>query len=199
MSEVEEAAERAREHAHQHHSEHGHGLEGENKKVALLIAVLALLLAFAEILGQRAQTETLQKNIEASNLWAHFQAKTVRMSVAETAAEEMQALLAGITEPGLKKVMQTQIASFRATAARMENDPSSKDGRHQLGEQAREAEAMRDKMGRRHHRFELSKGAFQIGIVLASATVITGIGALLWAATGLGGVGLLMLVSGVAA
>ena len=193
MSEVEEAAERAREHAH------GHGLEGENRKVALLIAVLALLLAFAEILGQSAQIETLQKNIEASNLWAHYQAKTIRMTVSETAADEMQAMLAGITEPGLKKAMQTQVASFRASAARMDSDPASKDGRHQLTEQAREAELVRDKMGRRHHRFELSKGAFQIGIVLASATVITGIGALLWAASGLGGLGVLMLLSGLAA
>ena len=40
--------------------EHGGALEGDNKRVALLIAVLALMLAFAEILGQRAQIETLQ-------------------------------------------------------------------------------------------------------------------------------------------
>ena len=69
-------------------SGHGHGAHGgeENKKVALLISVLALMLAVAEILGQSAQTKTLQSNIEASNLWAFFQAKTIRKTVAETAA-----------------------------------------------------------------------------------------------------------------
>ena len=40
--------------------------------------------AVAEILGQKAQTQTLQSNIEASNLWAFFQAKTIRRTVAET-------------------------------------------------------------------------------------------------------------------
>ena len=120
------------------------------------------------------------------------------MAVSETAAEEMQTLLAGITEPGLKKAMQSQVLTFRANAARMDDDPVARDGRQQLGEQAREAELVRDRMARRHHRFELSKGAFQIGIVLASATVITGIGALMWAAGGLGALGLALLVGGVA-
>lgn len=192
MSEVEEAAEQAREHAHGE----GHGLEGENKRVALLIAILALLLAIAEIMGQGAQTEALQKNIEASNLWAHFQAKTIRMTLTETAAEQMQAMLSGITEPNLKKTMQTQVATFKATAQRMDSDAASKDGRRELGEQAREAEGARDKFGRKHHRFELAKGAFQIGIVLASATVITGIAALLWAAGGLGAIGAVLLLAG---
>ena len=194
MSDVEEAAEQAREHAHA--EGHGHGLEGQNKQVALLIAVLALMLAIAEIFGQSAQTEALQKNIEASNLWAHFQAKTIRIAVSEAAAEQMQAMLAGITEPNLKKTMQAQVASFHATVARMESDPKTRDGRSELAEEARAAELARDKLGKRHHRLELSKGAFQIGIVLASATVITGIAALLFAAGGLGVLGLVMLLSG---
>ena len=194
MSEVVEAAEQAREHAHAH--EEGHGLQGQSKKVALLIAVLALMLAIAEIFGQSAQTEALQKNIEASNHWAHYQAKTIRMTVAEAAADQMQAMLTGITEPNLKTTMQTQVAAFRATAERMDKDPAARDGRHELGELAREAEQSRDKLGKRHHRLELSKGAFQIGIVLASATVITGIAALLWAAGGLGVLGVVLLLSG---
>ena len=38
------------------------------KKVALLIAVLALILAFAETLAKGAQTTALSANIEAANL-----------------------------------------------------------------------------------------------------------------------------------
>src|SRR5215217_6837967 len=55
---------------------HGHGhVEGENKKIALLIAVLALFLALAETMAKGAQTSGLSYNVEASNLWAFFQAK----------------------------------------------------------------------------------------------------------------------------
>jgi hypothetical protein len=61
-------------HAHVEH-------HGGNKGVALLIAVLALVLAFSETLGKSAQTAALAANIEASNLWAFFQAKTIRQSV----------------------------------------------------------------------------------------------------------------------
>ena len=58
-----------------------------HKKVALLIAVLALILAFAETLAKGAQTTALSTNIEAANLWAFFQAKTIRMTAVRTAAE----------------------------------------------------------------------------------------------------------------
>ena len=42
-------------------------IEGTNKKIALLIAVLALFLAFSETLGKSAQTAGIGYNVEASN------------------------------------------------------------------------------------------------------------------------------------
>ena len=67
---------------------HGHGaVEGSNKNIALHISVLALFLAFGETLGKSAQTDAISQNVEASNLWAFFQAKTIRMTVVRTAGE----------------------------------------------------------------------------------------------------------------
>lgn len=68
----------------------GHGaahVDPAHKKIALLIAVLALVLAISETLAKSAQTSALSYNIEASNLWAFFQAKTIRMTQLRTAAE----------------------------------------------------------------------------------------------------------------
>src|SRR3982750_2458795 len=65
---------------------HGH-VEGDNKKIALHISVLALFLALAETMAKGAQTNALSYNVEASNLWAFFQAKTVRQTVVRTAGE----------------------------------------------------------------------------------------------------------------
>ncbi len=45
---------------------HGH-IEGDNKKIALLIAVLALFLALAETMAKGAQTNARSYNVEASN------------------------------------------------------------------------------------------------------------------------------------
>ena len=48
-------------------SEHAKEAAGENRKIALLIAVIALCLALSETLGKGAQTESISKNVEASN------------------------------------------------------------------------------------------------------------------------------------
>ena len=66
---------------------HGHGDDhGSNKGVALLISVLALFLALAETGAKGAQTSALAQNIEASNLWAFFQARSIRQTTARTAS-----------------------------------------------------------------------------------------------------------------
>ena len=61
----------------------------DNKKIALLIAVIALFLAFSETLGKSAQTVGIELNIKASDTWNFFQAKTIRQTTLRTAAEAM--------------------------------------------------------------------------------------------------------------
>ena len=65
----------------------------ENRKIALLIAVIALCLALSETLGKGAQTESISKNVEESDLWAFYQAKTIRRTVVQTAAEQSKLIL----------------------------------------------------------------------------------------------------------
>ena len=177
----------------------GHGAGGhgaENKGVALMIAILALMLAVAEILGQKAQTQTLQSNIEASNLWSFFQAKTVRRAISDTAADEMETMLVGVTNEAQRKAMGERVARFRSTAQRMESEPDTGEGRKELMARAKAAELLRDKAGKKHYRFELASGSFQIAIVIASASIITGLAIMLWGAGGLALLGLGFLVGG---
>ncbi len=78
-------------HENLEHAEHAeHASHGGNKKIALLIAVLALFLAFSETLGKSAQTSAITYNVATNDLWAFFQAKTIRMTVLSTAAEQVQ-------------------------------------------------------------------------------------------------------------
>ncbi|MDB5486639.1 MAG: hypothetical protein JWQ58_354, partial [Reyranella sp.] len=65
---------------------HGH-VEGSNKKIALLVAILAALLAVSEMGGKSSQTTSLSSHIDASNLWSFFQGKTIRQTTLRTAAE----------------------------------------------------------------------------------------------------------------
>ncbi len=161
-------------------ADHAKEAAGENRKIALLIAIIALCLALSETLGKGAQTETISKNVEASNLWAFFQAKTIRRTVVQTAAEQARFTLGAIGDDAARAAAQKQIDDWQKTAARYRSEPQTGEGTEQLAERAKHAEEDRDLATAKYHHFELGSAAFQIAIVLASATIITGILALAW-------------------
>lgn len=174
-------------HGHGHGG--GHDQHASNKGVALLISVLALVLAFAETLGKSAQTGALAYNIEASNLWAFFQAKTIRQTVLRTAVEQVESANAS---EGQKK----QAAKWRDTAQRYQSEPDTGEGREQLAARAKAAEKKRDTSMAAYHHYEMASAAVQIAIVLASASIIAEIAALAWIGAGLGVLGVVFCAIG---
>src|SRR5215813_4597284 len=116
----------------EHHGGHTNLLDNINKKVALLIGVLALFLAFSETLGKSAQTGAISYNVEASNLWAFFQAKTIRMTAVRTAAEEMKITVPTVTDAATRAAMEKQIDTWQKTANRYDDEPETNEGRKQL-------------------------------------------------------------------
>jgi hypothetical protein len=178
------------------HAEHAEHASGSNKKIALLIAVLALFLAISETLGKGAQTEAISKNVEAANLWAFFQAKSIRRTVVVTAAEQGKLTLGATTEDAQKAAVQKQIDDWTKTAQRYRSEPETGEGTEQLSERAKHAEEERELATAKYHHYELASAAFQIGIVLASATIITGMIALAWVSGALTLVGIAMTALG---
>jgi hypothetical protein len=178
------------------HAEHTQHLASENRKIALLIAVLALFLSFAEMLGKGAQTEALDASVKSSDTWAFYQAKDIRRTVVSAMADQTALLTADISDSAGKGAIDKQIATWRQTAARYDSDPKTGEGRKELAEQAKAREEERDLEMAKYHNYEVSSAAFQVGIVLASAAVITGIMALAWFGGALGVVGLVLLVFG---
>jgi hypothetical protein len=178
-------------HENLEHAEHvEHASHGGNKKIALLISVLALFLAFSETLGKSAQTAAITDNVTANDLWAFFQAKTIRITVLNTAAEQMQIEADRATEPDVKTRLVKTIDTWKKTVARYDDDAKSNEGRKQLAERAKHAEDSRELALARYHNYEFASATFQIGIVLASAEVITEMVVLGWLSALLGLVGL---------
>ena len=176
----------------EHEAAHGTNLgQSRNRKIALLIAVLALFLALSETLGKSAQTAGLELNIKASDTWNFFQAKTVRQTTLRTAAEAFAIELIGRGDDANKAAMSKQVEAWNATVKRYDSDPKEKDGRKELKAQAEQYERERDTAMARYHNYELGSAAYQIGIVLASAAVITGMIGLAYGAAGVGVVGLI--------
>jgi len=208
------------EHQIQHEEEHGHGgghgsklADNHNKQIALLIAVIALFLAFSETLGKSAQTAALSYNVEASNYWAFYQAKTIRQTTIEAVNELLKFELAkidgGSSNDALKKAMSERIDNWTKTTARYASEPMDRpvshdvnlnppygEGRRELSALALASQAKRDTALERYHHYEVASAAYQIGIVLASAAVITGMLALAYTAAGLGVIGLIFTAIG---
>ncbi|HSI01581.1 MAG TPA: DUF4337 domain-containing protein [Reyranella sp.] len=168
---------------------HGH-VEGGNKKIALLVAILAAMLAVTEMGGKSAQTRGLAEHIDASNLWSFFQAKTIRQTTLRTAADGIDAQYKEAPQPmpaGVKK----QVDTWRQTAQRYDTEPETGEGRKELASRAKGKEASRDKSLAAYHMFEYGSAALQLAIVLAGAAALTSVAWLTFVSGGLGVVGLL--------
>ncbi len=184
--EAHEAHETIHEAAHGHESHEGHQplRTSRNKKIAVLISVLAALLAIIEAGGKSAQNASLSANIHANDLWSFYQAKSIRMTTIRSSADVLE-----LTMPG-NEAAARKAAEWRATAQRYDSEPETGEGRKELSAKAKAAEAQRDHALAAYHQFEFGAAALQISIVLCSAAVVTGTLLLAYIAGGLGLIGI---------
>ena len=184
--------------SHGHGAGHGGG-EGENKYIAIFISVLALFLAIAETFAKGAQTNSISANVEASNLWSFYQAKTIRQTTLKTAAEQMEIDLQLARDPATKDVLQKRIANWKAEVERYQSEPKADgkgEGRRELQQRAIAEGKKRDLNMEKYHHYEIASAAFQIGIVLASVFLITHVVYMLWGAGILAAIGMFFTLVG---
>lgn len=175
---------------------HGAGHEGGDKRIALLISVLALLLALAETGAKSQQTNALSYNVEAANLWAFFQARTIRQTMVTAVADLAELDRSVAQDAQTRATIERQQQAWRTNAQRWESEPDTGEGRRELSARARAAEAKRDRALSAYHMYEYGSAAFQVAIVLASASIVTAVPALALAGAGLGAVGALLSLLG---
>ena len=178
------------------HAEHAEHAAGANRKIALMIAVMALFLALSEMFGKSANTEAITRNIYSNDMWNFFQAKTIRRTVVQTAADELKVETLRVNDNAAKAAMNKQIEEWQKTAARYRSEPETQEGSEELMKRAQAAEHERDTALARYHNYEVASAAFQIGIVLCSAAVITGTLLLAWLAGGVAIVGIAFVALG---
>ena len=172
-------------------------VESEDKKVALIIAILALFLALAEAGAKNAEHRSTEQNIESSDLFNFYQAKKMRSTIAETAAQAFEVERAAASDPKAQEAFDKQIADWKATVAKFEKDPKKpEDSLEAIQERAMAASEGRERSNRKLEHFEYASGALQIAIVLASAAIITGVAVLAWFAAGLGVIGAALMAFG---
>jgi hypothetical protein len=169
-----------------------------NKWVGVYIGVLAVLLALCNVGGANAAKDATRANIEASNIWAFYQAKNLRRTIYTTAADDLEGVLA--TQTGLagpaRKIVEDKINLHRTEAARMKSEPKAGDGMDQLFAKAKALEAERDIAMRKDPYFDWSQALIQIAVVLASVHLIIGNMLLLGLSAGMAGLGIILMLNG---
>jgi len=164
------------------HEKAAEAAEGGKRWSALLIAALAAGLAFAEQGAQKAQTSMSADAIAAADLWAQYQAKSIRANEAKDIAA-----LAAVAVPA-GQARDDLVNRLQADANRFETEKGV--GKAAIAAAAKAHEDARDAAHEKLEAFHNASAALQLGIVLTTASVITG-------STGLVVLGGLLGVAGV--
>lgn len=170
--------------------------EEMNKWIGVYIGVLAVLLAICNVLGANAAKDATRANIDASNAYSFYQAKTIRRVSYILAADELDLLLK--TQPGItgptRKGVEDKLKTYRAEVDRLKRDPE--DGTDALLVKGRALETERDIALRKDPYFDWSQALIQIAIVLASVHLIISNLMLLGLSGSLAGLGILLMLNG---
>ena len=105
--------------------------ERSRRQAAVSIGVLAMLLAIASVSGANSAKEMTNTNILASDTWAFFQAKNIRQTSYQLAADELELVL--LTQanlpPEARAQIQQRIDRYKANVARYDSEPSTGEGK----------------------------------------------------------------------
>lgn len=167
-------------------------------RTALFIAIMAMLLAITSLGGGNAAEDIMNYNIQASDTWAFYQAKTIRKTSTEMAADALEAQLAVSQNlsPEQRQALEKKIADYRAASARYESEPDKGEGRKELSKKALELTAMRDRAMQQDPNFDFSEALFQIAIVLASVAILATSRKILYFALVAGTLATLLMLNG---
>lgn len=153
--------------------------------VSMTISILAVLVAAATLLGHRAHTEELLRQTQASDQWAYYQAKNIRLHEMEGVVDLMEALA-----PQERKETAVLRDKYLEEVKRYGGDKDA------IGEKAKELEAERDLLSRRADRFDGGEALLEVGLVICSITLLTRRRAFWLAGMMVGAVGVLVGLTG---
>lgn len=168
------------------------------QRAAVAIAILAMLLAITSLGGQNATKEAINENILASNFFNFFQAKNMRQTAYNLAADEFE--LAWTSDPALPAAARATLVKkaedYRKTVARYESEPATGEGKKELLARARDHEAKRDHAMKQDPYFDYAEALLQIAIVLISVSIVAEVVWLAFIGGAVGAVGTFLMING---
>jgi hypothetical protein len=167
------------------------------RAVALWVALVTVLLALTTMARDQSATNVVNANIHASDTYNFFQAKNIRQTDNQIAANELGALLQmQAPSEALRTELESRLAGYLANVARYESEPETGEGKQELLQQARAYEAKREKAKVALHSLHFSSALLQIAIVLGSVAILAVSRPVFISSTLPTGLGLLLLLNG---
>ena len=168
------------------------------QRAAVGIAILAMLLAITGLGGANAGKEATNNNIYAANVYAFYQAKNIRQTDFNLAADaiELAFLQDGSLNAETKAALQAKAEAYRKTAARYESEPETQEGKKELIARAKDYESKRDYALKQDPYFDYAGALLQIAIVLISVSIVATLPWLAIFGGIIGAVGGLLMVNG---
>jgi len=144
------------------------------KLTGIYLGIVAMLLAITALGGAHATKTIVNSNIQASDTYGFYQARNIRQTAYQIAAEQLDAQLLALPDmpEAARTKIEDRIKRFRERVDRYESDPSTGDGKKELLAKAKEFEARRDQAAERDPNFDFAEALFQIAIVLGSVSIV---------------------------
>jgi hypothetical protein len=153
-------------------------------KAGMVINVFALLLAINTFFASGFSSTIMNNTIKANDIWNFYQAKSIKQTAYELAAAQI--------EEKNPKLAQ----KFKDKAASYESDPVGGEGKKELLQKAKALESERDLAKKRSPWMGYASTAYQMSIVLLSASILSVNMLLFWSSFGVAGIGLVLMSQG---
>ena len=127
-------------------------------KAGLVIVIMALFMAITTYFSNSYSGAVLKNMLKATDTYAFYQSKSIKQSIAEGQLDDARD--------------SKRRAELEAKIARYESDPVKQEGKRELLARAQAYEAARDEATRHSPWLTFASMAFQLAIVLLSASII---------------------------
>jgi len=151
-------------------------------KAGMVINVFALLLAVNAWYGGKLSSTVMNNTIAANDVWNFYEAKSIKQTQYELAALQTPNKI-------LAKQWQDKAASY-------ESDPKSGEGKKELMAKANKLEAERNEAKKRSPWIGFAGTAFQLSIVILSASILAVSMDLFWGSFIVAGIGVVLMTQG---
>ena len=155
-------------------------------KAGMVISVFALLLAVNSWYGGNLSSKVLNNTIASNNIWAFYQAKSIKQTLAEQSLDD-----------AVYRKDTVKIEKLQAKIDRYESDPKTGEGKKELMAKAQQLEADRDEAKKRSPWIGYASTMYQLSIVVLSASILAVSVSMFWGSFLVAGLGLLLSSQGV--